>query len=257
MAALLGCLSTSTLSNPLSLNTDFDMSAITQIIEPDGTASLYVVEPFIEMHTGAGRGYPIHHVIEQGQEVELLKRRTNWYKVRSSDGIEGWVKASALAHTLKPSGIPADLPDVSHSEYLASRWRVGFTTGKMEGADAYSIVLGYRPLRYVGVELEAGEVFDSSVTGSYKGGNLIIEPISRWSFTPFISFGAGVMEFDLRQKLAGEVISDADYNSIGIGTNYYLGRNFLVRGEYRVIDASSDDNDVELSEWKIGFSSFF
>ncbi|MDX1693301.1 MAG: SH3 domain-containing protein [Ketobacteraceae bacterium] len=222
-----------------------------------GEAVLVVVEPFIELHTGAGRGYPIHFVIEQGEEVALIKRRTNWYKVRSDEGKEGWVEASQLGRTLQPSGLPADLPSVGHGEYLKSRWRIGFTTGQLEAADAYSIIVGYRPFSYLGVEAEAGEVFDASVTGEYLGMNVILEPFTQWRFSPFVSLGGGNMVFEQRQKLAGEVIDNAEYFSGGLGAQTYLGRNFVVRAEYRIYSVSTVNEEVELSEWKFGFSSFF
>ena len=50
-----------------------------------------VAEPYLEMHTGPGRGYPVFNVVERGDEVELLKRRTEWFKVRDARGREGWV----------------------------------------------------------------------------------------------------------------------------------------------------------------------
>ena len=79
---------------------------------------LEVTEPYIDMHTGPGRGYPVFNVIEQGDTIEILKRRTNWYKVKSQDGKTGWSKASQLVRTLEPTGIPADLPEVTHGDYL-------------------------------------------------------------------------------------------------------------------------------------------
>jgi len=46
-----------------------------------------VADPFIELHTGPGRGYPIFHVVERGREVEIIKRRTDWFRVGP---IAGW-----------------------------------------------------------------------------------------------------------------------------------------------------------------------
>ena len=41
-----------------------------------------VVEPYIELHTGPGRGYPIFYIAERGESVTVLKQRTDWIKVR-------------------------------------------------------------------------------------------------------------------------------------------------------------------------------
>jgi len=223
----------------------------------EDSSYLVVSEPFIEIHTGAGRGYPIFHSAERGQKVKLLKRRANWYLIETHDKKVGWAKASSLAHTLQTTGLPSDLPSVSHGDYLKSSFRAGFTTGQIEGASAFSFVLGYRPFSYIGLEAEYGNMFEASVTGRYYGANLIVEPIQKWNMTPFISFGTGVMTFNQRQKLAGSITGEADYTSNGVGLNYYLGRNFQIRGEYKWYALSADGQSSDLSEWRLGFNSFF
>ena len=91
----------------------------------DSGVLLEVVEPYVDVHTGPGRGYPVFQVVEQGEQVRVLKRRTNWYKVVGKDFGEGWVRGDQIAHTIEPSGLPADLPSIGHGDYLKSRWRAG------------------------------------------------------------------------------------------------------------------------------------
>ena len=43
----------------------------------DNLQKILVADPFIELRTGPGRGYPIFHVAERGQEVVIVKRRTD------------------------------------------------------------------------------------------------------------------------------------------------------------------------------------
>lgn len=52
--------------------------------------------PYLELHTGPDSVYPVTQVVERGGEFSLLKRRTGWYKVRTSRGYEGWVSADEL-----------------------------------------------------------------------------------------------------------------------------------------------------------------
>lgn len=225
--------------------------------QPERIVRLEVVEPYIDMHTGPGRGYPVFHVVEQGEELEILKRKTNWYKVRSADGKTGWTRAAQLARTLKPTGVPVDLPEVGHGDYLASSWRVGFTAGQLESADSFSVTAGYRLISWAGVEVEAGKIFGRSVTSDYYGANLIVEPMPHWVATPFISVGAGEFSFDVRQKVLVDDVGSADYTSFGAGVNYYIGRNFMMRGEYRWYSISTDDDRVDLNAWRIGLNTFF
>ena len=224
----------------------------------DGVVILKIEEPFIEMHTGPGRGYPVFNVVEHGETIEILARKTNWYKVRSADNKTGWTKAEQLAHTLKPTGVPVDLPEVGHGDYLKSSSRVGFTMGELDGASSYSVTAGYRMLTWAGVELEIGKVFDESVTSGYYGVNIHIEPIPDWTVTPFVSAGLGKFSFDTRQKVLVDAVGSTNYTEYGAGANYYIGRNFVVLGEYRRYSISSPNNSkVGLNAWRIGLSAFF
>jgi len=218
---------------------------------------LEVAEPYIEMHTGPGRGYPVFNVVEQGQTIEILKHKASWYKIRSADSKTGWTKASELAHTLKPTGLPVDLPEIDHGDYLKSSWRVGFTGGQVEGANTFSVTAGYRPLSWLGAELEWGKIYDNSVTSDFYGANLLMEPNTSWLVTPFVTAGAGQFSFNNRQKVVVEDAGTSDYFSAGAGANYYIGRNFVMRGEYRWYSVSTNDDTVGLNSWRIGLNIFF
>lgn len=222
-----------------------------------GSVYLEVAEPYIEMHTGPGRGYPVFNVVEQGETIEILKRKADWYKVRSTDNKTGWSRATEIAHTLKPSGEPVDLPEINRGDYLKSRWRVGFSGGQFEGANTFSVTGGYRILGWVGVELEWGQIFDNSVTSDYYGGNILLEPDMNYPVTPYVTGGAGQFQFNSRQKVVVEDAGNSDYYSIGLGASYYIGRNFVMRGEYRWYSVSTDDGDAGLNSWRIGLNTFF
>ena len=218
---------------------------------------LEVAEPYIEMHTGPGRGYPVFNVIEKGETIEILKRKTNWYKVRDENNKTGWTKAAQLAHTLKPTGVPVDLPEVSHGDYLKSSWHIGFSAGQIESAESFSVTAGYRPLSWAGAEIEWGKISDNSVTSDFYGASLIVEPMPDWFMSPFVTAGGGKFSFDNRQKVLVDDTGDSNYISFGAGANYYIGRSFVVRGEYRRYSVSTDDDKVGLNSWRIGLNIFF
>lgn len=52
-------------------------------------AQVFVKTPYLELHTGPGRGYPVFDVVAQGDSVIVLFRRTQWLKVRTRRGVEG------------------------------------------------------------------------------------------------------------------------------------------------------------------------
>lgn len=227
---------------------------------------LMVNDAYADLHTGPGRGFPIFYVVEQGERIEVLTRRPDWYEVKTESGKIGWAKADAISRTLEPTGMPVDLPNVSYGDYLSGSWVVGFsagqfTDGELTGANNFSLNAGYKFTSWLGLEAEFGKTYKSNLSGDFYGANLLIEPFSQWPVSPYFIAGGGVLESDAQaeQVLSGR---DADYFNYGLGASYYLGRNFVIRGEYRGWDASVDsqDNDqqtVKLQEWKIGFSTFF
>jgi len=51
---------------------------------------VFVAQPYLELHTGPGPGYPVFNVVPREERVDVLYRRTDWFKVRTERGVEGW-----------------------------------------------------------------------------------------------------------------------------------------------------------------------
>ena len=67
--------------------------------EAEGEIPLTIADPYIEMHTGPGSGYPIFHVVDRGEKIVILKSKTNWYKIRAVNGKEGWATRRQMQQT--------------------------------------------------------------------------------------------------------------------------------------------------------------
>lgn len=223
---------------------------------------LEVIDPYAEIRTGPGRGYPIFYVVEQGESIEVLARRPGWYEVKAQNGRIGWTSSAEISRTLQETGEPADLPEVGYGDYLKNSVRVGFTAGsfvdgELKGAETFSATLGYRPLSWLVVEAEYGKFYESDIRGDFYGANILLEPFSKWVVSPVLLIGTGVMSIDTQPELVQVDIDDSNFNNYGLGVNYYLGRNFVVRAEYRSYTVSTEQEDERLGAWKIGFNSFF
>lgn len=216
-----------------------------------------VIDPYLELHTGPGRGYPVIYVVEKGETIGIVSRRTSWYLVVDKQGKSGWVKRENLARTLVDTGIPVALPETRHSDFLQHRARLGFTLGWQESAEQVAAMAGFRLSRHLGIEAEIGQLFSDTSDGQQYSASLILEPTDRWAFTPFLSLGYGRQELELKSKLPGNRPVKDDFRSIGVGVNWYIGFNFVLRGEYRTLDIFSDNQTVSNDLWRIGFSSFF
>jgi len=233
---------------------------LTIALAPQSQATeLDVIDAYLEVHTGPGRGYPIFHTIEQGASVDVSRRRANWYFVRDRRGREGWVERASLGRTLAKTGVPVALPDTRHGDFLQSQMRVGFTVGQQEEAETTSINFGYRLTSWLGAEVEGGQIFGESIDGIGYGASAMIEPISRWNIAPFVSYGMGKQRWEKKdkQQVGSQQIHNNDYQFTGLGLNYYIGFNFLIRLEGRAMKVIGKNDTVSNTAWRIGFNSFF
>jgi len=216
-----------------------------------------VIDPYLELHTGPGRGYPVIYVVEKGETISVVSRRTTWYLIADQYGKSGWVTRESLARTLMDTGMPVALPETRHGDFLRHKMRLGFTMGKQEDSDQVSVLAGFRLSKHFGIEAEYAQLFMDTMDGSQQSMSLIVEPTDRWSFTPFLSLGYGRQELTLKEKLPGNDPLKDDFRSLGVGANVYIGFNFVLRGEYRNLTIFADDDTVRNAVWRIGFSSFF
>lgn len=231
-------------------------------VRAETVLTLEVIDPFVEVHSGPGRGYPIFYVIEQGETIDVLTRRPDWYEVRAKGGKVGWVKALQLARTMQSTGEPVDLPSVSYGDYLKNSWRVGFnvgpfTSGELDGADVFAANIGYRPLSWLGFDVEFGNMYGTDIRGDLYHLNAVIEPLSKWRLSPVLLIGTGKMSINSQPKLTPLEIDQSSLRVYGLGLHYYIGRSFVIRGEYREYSVSTDAKDERLSSWKVGFNTFF
>jgi hypothetical protein len=93
---------------------------------------LVVSDPFLELRTGPGRGYPVFHVVARSATIEVMRRRTDWFQVRAPRGEEGCCAV--------PSA-----PMASRSKRPATRSR---TTPSGAGKRACNTVTLAEPMRY-------------------------------------------------------------------------------------------------------------
>ncbi len=217
-----------------------------------------VMDPYIELHTGPGRGYPITQVLERGEQIEVLKRRTDWFKVRNDRGIKGWASARQLSRTLETSGKPAKIQDPDRDDFALRKRELGVQLGELEGAN---VIRGYASWLFT-PNLSA-ELSGSIITGRFSDGwmlsaDVVHQPFPNWWISPFFSLGTGVLQINPKSTLVSAKDRTDQTASAGAGLRMHVGRRVLLRAEYKnhVLFTSRDDNE-ELEEWKAGISFFF
>ena len=217
-----------------------------------------IADPYIELHTGPGGGYPVFFVAERGEQIELLMKRTEWFKVRVARGQEGWVHFEQLTTTLNPDGQPFDLPALGFSDYEARRWEVGALYGDFGGAN---VIATYGSRTFT--PNLSGEMWVSQAIGRFSDSTMVTLNIVHlmypdWRASPYFTLGGGVIKTQPKATLVATTDRTDNVALAGAGVRVYLTRRFVFRGEYKthVVFTSRDDNE-EVQEWKAGFSFFF
>ncbi len=217
-----------------------------------------IADAYIELHTGPGRGYPVFFVAERGEQIALLRRRTEWFKVQVERGQEGWVHFEQLATTLELDGEPFDLPALGFSEYAARRWEVGALYGDFGGAN---VIAAYGSRSFT--PNLSGELWVSQALGRFSDStmatvNIVHLMYPDWRASPYFTLGAGVINTEPKATLVATTDRTDSLATAGAGVRMYLTRRFVFRAEYKahVVFTSRNDNE-EVREWKAGFSFFF
>lgn len=231
---------------------------------------LRVIDPYLELHTGPGRGFPIFYVAEAGEWIEILKSKTSWYKVRLSNQKLGWVKREQLKKTLTVDGEVAVIDDPDFQEYLDRSWEIGVLTGDFEGASLISMYGGYHFTKNLSTEVSLSQVLGNFSEIRMATMNVINEPFPelqpfKWlpyvedvQMSPYFGIGVGVMETLPRATLVQTIDRTDNLTFVTSGLKFYLTRRFLLRLEYRKFVVLTDRNENEdVEEWKLGFSIFF
>ena len=217
-----------------------------------------IAEPYIELHTGPGRGFPVFHVVDRGELVDVIKRRTDWFLLRTARGKEGWAKRAAMELTLTAAGEPTDFAEADFGDFSRRRGEAGVMAGDFEGANIITAYAGYMLTQNLSAELQLSHRFQDFSSSLLASINLLAQPFPEWRASPYFLLGTGVIYTDTDVTLGQEEDRTEQITNVGVGLRWYLTRRFIFRAEYQnhVILQNIDDNQ-EIDEWKAGFAFFF
>lgn len=222
------------------------------------TNRVLVADPYLELHTGPGRGYPVFYVAERGEWIEILKRRTDWFKVRTAQDKEGWATRSQMENTLTDAGTRKTFRDVLLDDYLRRRLEFGFSFGRFENDPLLTARAGYRLHENLLAELAISQVVGDFSSTSLIYGAIVSQPFPEWRASPFFTIGMGHFKNTPKATLVSAIETDADLANAGLGLHYYITRRFILRAEYKQhVALISPDRTVSYQEWSMGVSFFF
>jgi len=219
---------------------------------------LTVQDPYIEMHTGPGRGYPIFYVAERGESIVVLRRRTDWYQVQGPRGEEGWAESEQLERTLEIDGEEFEAQRSTLEDYAGRRWEAGVSYGDFGGANIISTFGAFNLSGNLSLELSLSQALGRYSDSTMTNLNLVHSMFPERRASPYFTLGTGAIHTEPKATLIATVDRTDSLAHAGFGVRTYLTRRFVFRAEYKtyVVFTSRDDNE-EIREWKAGFSFFF
>ncbi len=219
---------------------------------------LQVVEPFLDLHTGPGGGFPVDRIAKRGQWIAVIGQRADWYQIRLDDGHEGWVPSEMLAKTVDASGNPAQLPTLSLADRQRSTWELSVMAGDFDGTNVQTVAVSANLSNNLAAELSLSRILGTFSSSDLWGVSLLHHPFPEWRYSPYFSLGAGIVQISPATALVQPADREETFARAGLGLKIWLTRHFQVRVEANqyVIITDRDENE-EPEEWKLGFSLFF
>jgi hypothetical protein len=217
-----------------------------------------ITDAYIEIRTGPGRGFPIFHVAAREEWIELVLRQTDWYKVRTADGREGWVHRTQLETTLTAAGVPTPFRDVVLDDYLRRRLELGAAWGQFKSEPVLKVWSAYRFADALSVEASIGQVQGVFSGTEFWHVNVNVEPWFDRRLSPFFGIGLGHFKNIPNASLVDAAVTDANLANAAIGLRWYIAERFVARLDYSIYAAFvADSNTAEYKAVTLGIGFFF
>jgi hypothetical protein len=210
-----------------------------------GDERVQVTDPYVEMRTGPGRGYPIFHVAERGAWIGLELRHTDWYRVRTEDGKVGWVERQQLATTLTEAGAHKSFREVVLDDYLKRRLEFGAAYGHFKSDPMLKAWLSYNMTETLALEATAGQVQGVFSGTDFWHLDLLVEPWSDWRLAPFLGIGVGKLLNIPNATLVGATSTDAKLANAMVGLRFHMTDRFIARVDYTVYTGFLSDTRTD------------
>jgi Bacterial SH3 domain len=217
---------------------------------------LVVTAPYLEMHSGPGRGYPVVYVVGRDEVLTVLFSRTDWYKVRAPRGQEGWARRGDLARTELPSGEPAPIPP--YPDFSTHRWEVGAGYGVYNHQNLVTLYTDYGITDSIDIEAvlqQAMGTLDNRYIATIGLRHTFV-PEWKW-FSPTAGIGTGYQRIEDKVPPA-PLQNNNQMAYASLGARGFITRRFMWRADWRHYIVFNNQNiNEELEEWKIGLAVFF
>ena len=229
--------------------------------EADVLQQVKVAQPYLEMHTGPGGGYPVFHVAERDEIIDIIEQRANWFEVQNHKGIRGWVSYEQISRTLSLNGEPVSFTQITQEDFTQRNWEWGVLGGDFGGAPVFSAYGSYLINHSFATEVSLSQSIGDVSSSLFVKLGFVMQPFPEWEYTPFFFMGTGVINVTPSATLVQPVDQSNQFSNVSIGIRKHLTQQVIIRleySEYIIFSATKDnDNNEDIKEWKAGFAIFF
>jgi len=222
---------------------------------------LIVKEPFVNVHTGPSSLHPIFYVATRNEKIRIILQKTQWIKIQTRDKKIGWVYQDDVKKTVFSNGESIEFNEADFDEYTKRRIEVGVQSGTLESSPSFSLTGAYLFNELFASQLSVGKSIGKLSTISILSVDAVMTPFPKVSYSPYFVLGVGSAKLTPHTTLINPKTTQSSVAKVAIGLRKYLGERFVVRLElanYKLFSADIDaDSNAEVTEWKVGFSTFF
>jgi len=224
----------------------------------DDVERLVVDGPYIELHTGPGRGFPVFYVVARHEWIEVVMRHTDWYRVRTESGREGWVDHVQLESTLTEAGGRKTFRQVLLDDYLKRRLEFGGAWGHFSSEPMLKLWSTYNITENLGAELTFGQV-----QGQYSGTDfwhldLLLQPWAEKRVSPFFGVGLGRLNYAPNASLVGAIPINSNSANAMVGVRVHVTDRLIARLDWTAYTSLvSSSQTAQFHALTAGLSFFF
>lgn len=217
-----------------------------------------VAEPYLEWRTGPAEGYPVVRVSEKGEWLTLVKRKTQWFKVRDDKGREGWVNVDDILLTRDGSGEQVALSEPRFDDYETRSWEAGVLMGEFDSASVTSAYAGYTLTENLSAEFWGSQILGDASEILMVNANIVHQPFPYWRVSPFFTLGVGQVYIKPKATLSEPEDRNDMTAHAGVGLRFYVTDRYFIRAEVKDYKIFTErETNEEATEWKVGLSVFF
>jgi hypothetical protein len=224
-------------------------------------AEITVTGPYLEFHTGPGKRYPVFHVVPRGEHVQILFRRTDWFKVRDNRDRQGWVHREQIDQSVLADGEPLTLEDPNHRDVDALPWIAGAESGRLGHGWSLAGFVGYSPTPKFTIQAEITHQ-PSQVSDRLMGlAGLVHTVRPDWRISPYLEAGGGISQTHANAGAVGVAAGRETVGYYGAGLRWEVNNRFEFRLHERSylmsrLSRPNVPNEAK-NEWKAGFAFYF